>query len=149
LVDLITVRKATHTDIGAIRLLVIGGHINPSGLNWQRFLVACLPNGEVVGCGQIKSHRDGSWEMASIAVKRSWRGRGIARSIIEALVASHEGDLYLMCRSGLRGLYENCGFCVIGEDEIPRYFQRVKRLAGLADFMIREGESLLVMKQTV
>jgi ribosomal protein S18 acetylase RimI-like enzyme len=87
--------------------------------------------------------------MASIAVKRSWRGRGIARSIIEALVASHEGDLYLMCRSGLRGLYENCGFCVIGEDEIPRYFQRVKRLAGLADFMIREGESLLVMKQTV
>jgi hypothetical protein len=48
-----------------------------------------------------------------------------------------------------QGLYENCGFRVIGEDEMPRYFQRVKRLAGLADFMIREGESLLVMKQTV
>lgn len=135
--------------MGAIRYLVIAGHINPSNLDWKRFVVACSPTGEVIGCGQIKPHRDGCWEMASIAVRRSWRGKGVAGAIIEALLRLHEGDLYLMCRSSLKGLYERFGFGVIAEEEMPRYFRKVKGLARLAETLTRQGESLLVMKRVV
>jgi N-acetylglutamate synthase-like GNAT family acetyltransferase len=144
-----TVRQATKADIRAIRSLVIAGHINPSNLDWKRFVVACQPNGEVIGCGQIKPHRDGSWEMASIAVKRAWRGKGVARAIISSLLGAHDGDLYLMCRSSLMRLYENYGFRVIDEDQMPRYFRKVKKLARLAELLTREGETLLVMKRAV
>ena len=147
--DLIKIRKATQADAGVIRSLVIAGRINPSGLNWRRFVVACLPDGEVIGCGQIKSHRDGSWEMASITVKRSWRGQGIARAMIDSLLSSFNGDLYLMCRSKHTGLYEGFGFRVIDEDEMPRYFRKVKQLARLSELLLSEGEHLVIMKRAV
>jgi N-acetylglutamate synthase-like GNAT family acetyltransferase len=53
-------RPATEEDIKTIRQLVRIGQINPTGLKWQRFIVAETPEGQVIGCGQIKSHSDGS-----------------------------------------------------------------------------------------
>jgi N-acetylglutamate synthase-like GNAT family acetyltransferase len=144
-----TIRQATKADLRAILSLVIAGRINPSNLDWRRFVVACLPHGEVIGCGQVKPHRDGSCEMASIAVKPSWRRKGVARAIINSLISSHDGDLYLMCRSSLTRLYEGFGFRAIAEYEMPRYFRKVKRLAGLAEILMSEGETLQVMKRAV
>ncbi|NJN43373.1 MAG: GNAT family N-acetyltransferase [Anaerolineae bacterium] len=87
------------------------------------------PAGEVVGCGQIKPHADGSTELASIVVTPPWQGQGIARSIIEHLLETHHGDLYLMCQSSLGPLYEKFGFQAISEGEMPAYFRRIKHLA--------------------
>jgi N-acetylglutamate synthase-like GNAT family acetyltransferase len=140
-------RAATADDSRAIHRLVISGGINPTGLDWRRFVVAISAQGEVIGCGQVKPHRDGSLELASIAVTPEWRGQGVARAIIERLLAENPGALYLMCRSGLGGLYEKFGFRVIQEDEMPRYFHKISRLAGLVEMLRRDGESLLVMKR--
>lgn len=142
-----SLRQATGQDSLAIRSLVIRSGINPTGLDWQRFIVATSQEGEIIGCGQIKPHRDGSLELASIAVKPERRGQGIARAIIEHLLTENPGELYLMCRSGLGGLYEKFGFRVIQEDQMPRYFRKVNRLAGIIDLLSRDGESLLVMKR--
>jgi N-acetylglutamate synthase-like GNAT family acetyltransferase len=144
---MISLRPATSQDSGAIRRLVISGGINPTGLDWRRFVVAVSPQGEVIGCGQVKPHRDGSLELASIAVTPEWRGQGVARAIIERLLAENPGELYLMCRSSLGGLYEKFGFRVIQEEQMPRYFRKVSRLAGLVEVLRRDGESLLVMKR--
>jgi len=143
----IKLRPATEADSQTIRALVHLGRINPTGLDWPRFLLAESPEGEVVGCGQIKPHRDGSYELASIVVHPDWRGRGVARRIIEELLAGHPGDLYLMCRSELGSLYEKFGFHAIRPDEMPRYFLRISRLAGLFEGLARAGTSLLVMKR--
>lgn len=142
-----SLRPANQSDAGAIRSLVLQGGINPTGLDWRRFIVAALPSGEVIGCGQIKPHRDGSFEMASIAVRPGWRGRGVARAIITRLLTSHTGELYLMCRSPLGPLYEKFGFRELQEEEMPRYFRRVSRVIRLAGALFREGERLLVMKR--
>ena len=131
----------------AIRRLVARSGINPTGLDWQRFLVAVNEDGELVGCGQIKPHKDGSQELASIAVEKAWRNQGIATAIIQRLVAGHDGDLYLMCQSSLGSLYEEFGFYAIEENEMPTYFRRVSKLASVLDTLRRAGEHLLIMRR--
>lgn len=142
-----TLREAVEGDSHAIRALVILGRINPTGLDWRRFIVAVAPGGEVIGCGQVKPHRDGTLEMASIVVTPAWRGMGVARAIIERLLSRHPGDLYLMCRSRLGTLYEKFGFRAIEEGEMPPYFRRINRLSSLASLLARTGETLLIMKK--
>jgi len=140
-------RPATEDDAAVIRRLVRIGQINPTGLKWQRFIVAESPQGQVIGCGQVKSHGDGSDELASLIVHPDWRGQGIARAIIEHFAATHEGDLYLMCRSNLGPLYEKFGYRSVPPDEMPRYFQRIMRMLGLLERVRSDGESVLIMKR--
>jgi N-acetylglutamate synthase-like GNAT family acetyltransferase len=140
-------RPATEDDLLAIRRLVLIGQINPTGLDWRRFIVVEAPGGLVIGCGQIKPHRDGSYELASIVVHPDWRGQGVARAIIEHLSATHPGDLYLMCRANMGPLYEKFNFQSIEVDEMPRYFQRIMRMLGFLDRVRSNGEHVLIMKR--
>jgi len=140
-------RPAVEEDDAAIRALVKEGRINPTGLKWPRFVVAVNSVGEVVGCGQVKSHRDGSIELASLVVTAEWRGLGLARAIIEYLVCEHPEDMYLMCRSSLGDFYERFDFRALRETEMSPYFRRISRLASLAEFLRKDGETLLVMKR--
>lgn len=142
-----SIQKAQSTHASQIRELVRTSGINPTGLDWQRFLIAVTPDGAFIGCGQLKPHADGSMELASIAVNLAWRGRGVARSLIEALLAAHPGELYLMCQSSLGPMYEKFGFHAIGEKEMPTYFRRVSKLAEVIVNLRKAGEQLLVMQR--
>jgi N-acetylglutamate synthase-like GNAT family acetyltransferase len=105
-----TIRPANLSDLPAIKILVHSARINPSGLVLPRFVVAENDSAEVVDCGQIKPHRDGSFELASLVVAENYRDQGIARSLVLHLTANHKGDLYLMCRSSLGEFYKKFGF---------------------------------------
>lgn len=142
----ITLRPARGTDKSVIRSLVFGARLNPTGLDWQRFVVGIDSSGEVVACAQIKPHRDGSQELASLVVSPEYRGQGIARLIMEHLIQHHAGDLYLMCRASLGAFYRKFGFEAVAGTEMPPYFQRVSRLASLAEILREEGVSLLIMR---
>jgi N-acetylglutamate synthase-like GNAT family acetyltransferase len=76
------IRPAEKEDAGAIRSLIRSVKINPLGITWSRFLVAVDDENRLIGCGQIKTHRDCSSELASIAVAPAWRGQGIVRALI-------------------------------------------------------------------
>ncbi len=140
-----SIQKAQSQNASQIGELVRASGINPTGLGWQRFLIAVTPQGDFIGCGQLKPHADGSMELASLAVRPAWRERGVARALIEALLAAHQGELYLMCQSSLGQLYEKFGFRAIGEKEMPTYFRRVSKLAGVIVNLRKAGERLLVM----
>jgi N-acetylglutamate synthase-like GNAT family acetyltransferase len=118
------------------------------GLKWQRFMVAESSEGQVIGCGQIKPHGDGSNELASIVVHPDWRGQGVARAIIERLISSHSGDLYLMCRENMGPMYEKFDFRPLEVDEMPRYFRRIMRMLGFLERVRSDGEGVLIMKRS-
>ena len=141
-----TLRPARETDFKAIKRLIRLGGINPMGLDWKRFLVALNADDQVIACGQIKPHGQGILELASIAVHPASRKQGIARAIIEHLLAGSPRPLFLMCRSGLGSLYQKFGFCRLEYDEMPRYFQRMVKLVDFAKAFSNTNETLLIMK---
>ena len=143
----IIIRAAKAEDFSNIRRLIHAVNINPTGLDWKRFLVAFSPANEFLGCGQIKPHRDGSIELASIAVQEHFRGRGVARAIIEKLlVGESRRPLYLMCRLRLVALYEKFGFRIIGRNEMPPYFQMISRAERIFNKSAESMDRLRVMR---
>jgi N-acetylglutamate synthase-like GNAT family acetyltransferase len=129
-------RWANEEDEPAIKRLVRESNLNPLGLHWQRFIVAedgSRTAGPIVGIGQVKVHGDGSRELASIATVPDRRGEGIATAIIEALLGTQTGDLYLTCRAHNEKFYERFGFRrVVKAEGVPPYFARLVRLINAA-----------------
>ena len=139
-------RPARETEATQIRNLIYLVGINPTGLDWKRFVVAVNDQDEMIGCGQLKPHGQDVLELASIAVYPEHQGKGVARLIIEHLLKDSPRSLYLMCESSLGPLYEKFGFRGISYEEMPRYFQRMSKLAGLVTTLAHRKERLLVMK---
>ncbi len=141
-----TLRPARESEAGQIKDLIHLVGINPMGLDWKRFVVAVNDRDEMIGIGQLKPHGEDILELASIAVYPEYQGQGVGRGIIEYLLKDSPRPLYLMCESSLGPLYEKFGFHGIGYEEMPRYFQRMSKLAGLVTTLARREERLLVMK---
>ncbi len=140
-----SLRPATSNDAAAIRALIHRVQINPWGLDWHRFLVAVDEGGRLIGCGQLKPHGQGVIELASIAVEQDYRDRGIARRIIDALIAQAPRPLYLTCRSSIGPMYAKWGFRPMELPEMPPYFQRLARVMSVVSGMARMEDHLLVM----
>lgn len=141
-----TLRPARETDDAAIKHLIHSSGINPMGLDWRRFTVAVDDRDQVIATGQSKPHGKDVLELASIAVVPEYQGQGLARAIIEHLLKDSPRPLYLTCISSLGPLYEKFGFKAVDYADMPRYFQRISKLAGLVFLLANQGEHLLVMK---
>jgi len=139
-------RSARESESTQIRDLIHLTGINPMGLDWKRFVVAVNERDEMIACGQIKSHGQGIPELASIAVHPEWRGQGVARAIIERLLNDSPRPMYLMCESSMEAMYEKFGFRGVSYEEMPRYFQRISKLAGMVTALAQRHERLLIMK---
>ena len=141
-----TLRPAKESESGVIKDLIHLTGINPMGLDWKRFIVAVSDRDEVLGIGQLKPHGPDVLELASIAVYPEYRSQGIARAIIEHLLKDSPRPLYLTCISTLGPLYEKFGFHEIPREEMPRYFQRISKLANVLFTFANRDDHLLVMK---
>lgn len=140
-----TLRPATADDFPAIRGLIRAVRINPTGLDWRRFIIAVDGQGKLIGCGQVKLHGDGSRELASIAVKPAWRGQGIASAIIERLIELYPGPLYLTCRPPLSPFYERFGFRRLSGSAAPPYFRRISQILSILQQLHILNHAPLVM----
>ena len=87
---MLKLRPAVAADQQAITEMIAAAELNPSGLEWPRFLVVA-DGGEVVGIGQVKGHFDGTRELASLAVRPAYQGRGIGHALMIALLARRVG----------------------------------------------------------
>jgi N-acetylglutamate synthase-like GNAT family acetyltransferase len=145
--DNLTLRPAVQADEKNIKALIHEVGINPMDLHWEHFVVVVTPENELAGCGQIKTHRDGSPELASIAVQEKFRGQGIARRVIEHLSASHPATLYLTCLSDLEPFYEKFGFRALKYEEMPKFFQRLSKLANVMMVFIPDQRMSVMMRE--
>jgi N-acetylglutamate synthase-like GNAT family acetyltransferase len=146
----VEVRQATAADQATIRAMIRRARINPMGLKWPRFVVA-VDGDTVVGVAQVKVHKQGSRELASVATAPDRQGGGIASRMIGELLARESGTVYLYCEQKLVRFYERFGFREVADDEVAgdlmgkvrlgRFFTRI------ASFVMREPIRLAVMRR--
>lgn len=143
------IRKAVRSNAFAIRRLIWRVRINPFGLDWRRFIVAVDLKGKVIACAQLKPHKSGVTELASVAVYEPHRNQGIAGTLIRHLLKKQNKPVYLTCRENLTVYYERFGFVVEKEDsELPPYFNKVRKFyKKYADIMKPEiGLAIMVCR---
>lgn len=83
-------------------------------------VVVAYQDGKPVGCGAIKKYADGQAEVKRMYVDPEFRGRGIAKRILDELEqwAAELGFSACILETGKRqveavNLYQNCGYSVI------------------------------------
>ena len=135
----IILRPALESDAPNIRDLIHRVGINPLDLDWRHFIIAGSADNLFIGCAQLKQHRDGSFELASLAVEQEYRGQGVARAIIEYFLAHSPRPLYLMCQPSLVPFYDKFGFRETGSEEMPPYFRRIRRLVRALVFLTKHA----------
>src|SRR4029077_230029 len=140
----LTIRPATERDQPTIHQIIRAARLPRLNVRWPNFIVA-EEDREVVGVGQVKSHDDGSRELASIAVIPARQSQGIGSAIINTLLEREPGVLYLMCRRELAGYYPRFGFRLVEPTEYPAYFRRTTRLVNL--MMRFLGTRIVVMRR--
>lgn len=140
-----SLRKALPSDARVIRGLVHRARLNPTGLDWHRFMIAVDERGRFAGCAQVKRHHDGSRELASLAVLPPRRGDGIGSMLIEHFLASTRRPLYLMCRPELGRYYARFGFARVRTDRMPRHFRRIDRVSRLVERIVRRPGPLIMV----
>jgi N-acetylglutamate synthase-like GNAT family acetyltransferase len=124
-------RPAVKSDDKFIHDLIHQVGINPMNLNWEHFIIAEDKDSIPIGCVQLKPHKDGSLELASLAVIESFRGLGVARALIEYELARSPRPLYLMCLPELENLYRKFQFDAVDLADMPPYFRRIKKFMSL------------------
>jgi len=138
-------------DGAAIRALIRQAQLNPLDLDWRRFLVGD-DRGAVVACAQVRPHRGGTRELASVAVAPSHQGRGLGRAIAEAAIAREPvRPLYLNTESRTVAFWERFGFRPVGGSSIPNDLRGALRIANIAtavfSLIMRERYRIVVMRR--
>jgi len=134
----ITIRTASEYDQEAITALVRSERLNPSDLDWRRFLVATDARG-LAGTVQLRNHFDGSLELGSLVVRPDTRSRGVGARLIDALMLFARGRVYMITGARFAAHYVHWGFAPVEPTHAPSGIQRnyfLGRLAGIASRVI-------------
>jgi N-acetylglutamate synthase-like GNAT family acetyltransferase len=132
-------RPATEHDQPAIRALVHGERLNPTGIHWPNFVVAAMAD-RIVGAVQIRKHSDGSRELGSLVVAKDQRGHGVASRMIERLLADEREPIWMITSESLAAIFARWGFERIEPASAPvkiRFNYRIGRLARIISFLRR------------
>lgn len=132
------IRAATAADQETIRALIAQARINPMGLHWPNFLLAQAADGSVIGAGQVKPHRDGSRELASIATLPGRQRGGVATALIRELIRREQGVLYLYCATRNKEFYPRFGFYEVSAPDLP---PEIRRIVQVGQFLARLARS--------
>ena len=99
-----------------------------AGMERALFSVCAVCGGEVIGCGRVVGDGGLYFYVQDVIVLPDYRGRGIGRSIMSAIMGHIESHarpgafIGLMAARGYAGFYERCGFAR-RPDEAPGMFR--------------------------
>lgn len=140
-------RPATEQDQQAIKALVHGERLNPTGIHWPNFVVAATAD-RIVGAVQIRKHPDGSRELGSLVVAKDQRGHGIASRMIDSLLADMRDPIWMITADTHARTYSRWGFERIEPAAAPlkvRFNYRMGRLARIISFFRRQPMRRLII----
>jgi predicted N-acetyltransferase YhbS len=139
------IRPATADDQARISKIVRAAGINPTGLRWRRFLVA-EAGATIIGTVQLKPHRDGTVELASLTVLPGQQGAGIGGALVRAAQERGPRPLYLTCISHIEGYYQRLGFRRVAPRDLPRDLGRIYVAGNVLLGLTRQPTRVLVMR---
>lgn len=131
----VIIRPTTEADQATITKLIRQARLNPRHLNWANFLIAEV-DGRIVGLRQVKTHAQGTREVASGLVLPEYRRQGISTRLMQEILAREQGPLYLMCDRQWAAYYEQFGFAPVAPNELPADFGREYRLGRLVTMLL-------------
>ena len=117
------IRPATELDQLAITALVHSEHLNPTDLDWRRFVLA-TDHRDILGAVQLRNHVDDSRELGSLVVRKDARGRGIASRLIDALLAPIASPVFMITGAAFARHYRRWGFHRIEPARAPKGIRR-------------------------
>ncbi|HEU0020780.1 MAG TPA: GNAT family N-acetyltransferase, partial [Dehalococcoidia bacterium] len=75
----------------------------------------------------------GFYELASLAVASEWRASGVGREVINSILKSHQGPVYLICEDQVIEFFRRFGFGLIPMSQIlPGLESKIARYAAEA-----------------
>ena len=119
----VTIRSATEQDQLAITTLVHSERLNPNDLDWRRFVVA-VEASDIVGAIQLRNHFDGSRELGSLVVRREMHRHGIASRLIDAMLKTVTGRVFMITGAMFAAHYARWGFRCIDFAAAPSAIRR-------------------------
>jgi GNAT superfamily N-acetyltransferase len=117
-------RPATTADETWINERYASVHFQPSNLERDLMIVAEI-EGVPAGIGRLVPAGDDACELGGMLVFEDYRGRGIARALIDALLQQTDGRaVYCIPFAELEPIYAGAGFVKITPDAtLPAYIQ--------------------------
>ncbi|HSE68972.1 MAG TPA: arsenic resistance N-acetyltransferase ArsN2 [Gemmatimonadales bacterium] len=122
----VSLRAATSSDLGAIRLLLAELLLPEAGLAewWPHFTVA-ESDGAIVGLAGVERYADGIL-LRSVGVHPSWRGSGLGRVLVDTVLRKARDDgsqhAYLLTTTAEQ-YFPRLGFRVIPRTAVPASVQ--------------------------
>jgi N-acetylglutamate synthase-like GNAT family acetyltransferase len=115
-------RQATAADSGWINAAYADVHFQSSDLSRELVIVAEL-DGERAGLGRLVPAGEEACELGGMLVFDAFRGRGVARVIIDELLRHANGRaVYCIPFADLEPIYERAGFRRRARrDDVPEY----------------------------
>ena len=104
-----TVRRALPRDIPAAAALAARLGLDYPGLEDDELWVA-VEAGETAGLVALKKNPD-CLELCALGIDPRYRGQGLGKALVEALMAGASGDVHLA--TVIPSFFEGCGFRVV------------------------------------
>lgn len=121
---LFEIRPAQANERWLIIRRVLRERLDPTQLDWRRFLVAEAPTGEILGFAQLKNLGVGVQEFGSLVVEPHARGQGIGAALLHHLVDPAPKPVYLLCAANRVRYYRRFDFKILSEAKMPVPLQR-------------------------
>lgn len=118
----VLIRPATERDQEPILDLARGERLKPFGLHWPNFVVA-EKDRRIIGAVQLRTHRDGSYELGSLVVEAASRGQGIAAKLIDRRLAGTAKRILMITGQTYADHYRRWGFEHIEPGSAPPSIQ--------------------------
>lgn len=145
--QVVSLRPARRDERWLIVRRVLRERLDPTKLEWQRFVMAEAADGQILGFAQMKDWGEGVQEFGSLVVEPEARGQGIGGKLLTHFVTEFPRPVYLFCGGHNVAYYLRFDFRRLKkESEIPRPLQKKWRTAQFFSRLFKANVALMVIE---
>ncbi|MBX3049944.1 MAG: GNAT family N-acetyltransferase [Caldilineaceae bacterium] len=140
-------RPASREERWLIVRRILREKLDPTKLDWRKFVVAEDANGAILGFAQMKDWGQGVREFGSLVVEAESRGQGIGGKLLAHFLDEFPRPVYLFCGGHNVAYYLRFGFRRLKQEyEIPGPLQHKWRMAQFFSRLFKANVALMVIE---